>query len=293
MDPQAVRSLLDKSRRISGWFLDDAALLFGFIDELQRRAGIEGDIFEIGAHHGLSTVFLCEMARPSETVGVCDLFGDQSLNVSGSGSGDRAIFEANVAAVVGLNRLRVFATSSSELSPEAIGGSIRFFHVDGGHLRDEALADLRLGAAALHPHGALVLDDPFHPEWPGVSEAIFDFLKPSSEFVPLLLGFNKLMLVRSEARPTYDEILGDDRFLSRYIDPKFYESKRLPLAGIPCRIFYMSPSLRHPEAERQVARLMSVRDRIKWRVRQPHQTLEEAREMLRRGSRSRRGSDRA
>jgi len=40
---------------------------------------------------------LSHLACPGKRLGVCDLFGEQGENVSASGSGNRATFEANMA----------------------------------------------------------------------------------------------------------------------------------------------------------------------------------------------------
>ena len=173
MQPADVRTITRRTRRVEGWFSAEAAGLFGLLDEAQRAAGVEGHLFEIGVHHGRSAVLLSQLARPGERLGVCDLFGEQTQNVSASGSGNRAIFEGNMAALApGFDRLDVFATASDQLTPDRIGGPYRLFHIDGGHLREEALSDLRLAAGALHERGAIVVDDPFSVAWPGVTEGI-------------------------------------------------------------------------------------------------------------------------
>jgi Methyltransferase domain len=265
MRPDEVRSVARSCRRIDGWFSAEAAQLFGLVDEVQRRAGIAGDLFEIGVHHGRSAVLLAHMARAGERVGVCDLFGGQGENVSGSGSGDRAVFEANMAALAPPGRLgAVFERRSDELAAEELGGPYRVFHIDGGHLLEEALGDLLLGASVLHEGGVLILDDPFRPEWPGVTEAALAVLSRRPELAPIALGFNKLVLARRDARGIYDAALAApwERF-----DRRVWESKELPLAGSPVRIFFV-PSYRRVEAlERPVARVRWVERALRARLR--------------------------
>ena len=128
MHPADVRTITRRTRRVEGWFSAEAAALFGLLDEAQRAAGVEGHLFEIGVHHGRSAVLLSQLARPGERLGVCDLFGEQSQNVSASGGGDRAIFERNIAALApGFDRLDVFATASDELTPEVSAGPTASF----------------------------------------------------------------------------------------------------------------------------------------------------------------------
>jgi hypothetical protein len=228
---QAWRSI----RPIDGWFSSEAAQLFGLLDAVQARAGVLGDLFEIGVHHGRSAVLLCHMARAGESVRVCDVFGAQSDNVSRSGRGDRSVFEQNIAArAPDFDALEIFEKRSAQLTREEIGGPYRFFHIDGGHLTEEALTDLHLAADVLHDAGVIVLDDPFRCEWPGVTEAFVQFLDHRHDFVPVALGFNKLAICKRDVRRTYDEALAApwDRFSRRV-----WDGKELLLAGSPVRVF--------------------------------------------------------
>jgi hypothetical protein len=188
---------------IDGWFSSEAASLFVLANRIQKRRGIKGDIFEIGCHHGRSAFLLGQMVRPSETLGVCDLFGEQQENVSGSGKGNRQIFLRNMKPLTknGLD-LSVFQGVSQKLTKEEIGERYRFFHVDGGHNIDEALADLRLAAKSTLDEGVIAVDDPFRAEWPGVTVALIEFLD-KSEFRPVVVGFNKILLARNKHANMY------------------------------------------------------------------------------------------
>jgi Methyltransferase domain len=267
MQPADVRAVMRRTRGIEGWFSADAAALFGLLDEVQRTAGVQGDLFEIGVHHGRSAVLLSQLARPGERLGVCDLFGEQDQNVSVSGHGDHAIFEANMAAQApGFDRLDVFAMASDQLTPNQIGGPYRLFHIDGGHLREEALADLRLGAAVLDEGGAIVVDDPFSVAWPGVTEGILEFLAERADFAPLILGFNKLVLTSTAARELYQPSVLDRDAWWRYFDRRIYELKVLPIAGHPTHIVIIPGWRQHPQLDRTVALVETFRHNLAYRV---------------------------
>lgn len=208
VEPRTIREVVKQSRDIEGWFSPAAAGLFGLLDMAQPD--VRSDLFEIGAHHGKSAVLLARMTRSDETLCVCDIFEDQAANVSASGAGNRAVFERNIATIAPGARTQVFQTRSSELTPEAIGGPYRFFHIDGGHLREEARADLELAASVLAHAGVIVVDDPFQPEWPGVTEAILEFCGNRPEFEPVALGFNKLVIARRESRARYEALIASD-----------------------------------------------------------------------------------
>lgn len=206
MTPDAVRRYLDDTRAVEGWFFPVDAYLFGFIDEVQRRESIEGNLFEIGVHHGKTAIFLARMRRSSEMLGVCDVFDQQELNVDRSGEGNRAIFERNLAG----HELRVFAKLSSELTVGDTTSSCRFFHIDGGHRAEDVMNDLEIAARALLPDGVVAVDDLFNPNWPGVGEGFYRFIAARSDvFAPILIGGNKVLLARPEAAAKYERHWGD------------------------------------------------------------------------------------
>jgi hypothetical protein len=266
VQPAEVRGLARRCRRIDGWFSPQAAGLFALLDDVQRRAGVEGHLFEIGAHHGKSAIVLGALAREHETLGVCDVFGGQDLNASGSGSGDRARFEGNLRRFLpGFDRLAVHETLSSALTAEDVGRPQRLFHVDGGHLAGEALGDLRLAAEVLHDRGAIVVDDPFRPEWPGVTEGILAFLDERPEYAPVALGFNKLVLVRRGARDLYDAALAPPDW--RYFDRRRFAVKALPIGEDPVAIFYVPTDRKIAWVEVAAARIQWLRAAVPRRAR--------------------------
>jgi hypothetical protein len=253
MRPAEARALAKASRDIHGWF--EAYGLFALIDSTQRAAGVRGNLFEIGAHHGKSAVMLGRMATENERVGVCDIFGEQDHNVSGSGSGDRATFQRNVDRLVPEHEVTVHQCLSSELTPELVG-PCRFLHIDGGHLSEEAAGDLRLGAEVTVDRGTIVIDDPYRIEWPGVTEAIVRFLIEREDWAPVVVGFNKLVLCRRPSLALYSAAVQSDDVWS-YIDTRVYERKRLPLVGTETTIFYVP-------TYRQIPALLPAVARARW-----------------------------
>lgn len=265
MDPAQARRIAKTTQGISGWFSVDAAALFALLDATQREQDVRGGLFEIGVHHGRSAVLLCSMAQPGESVGACDLFERQELNVSASGSGDRAVFERNIAELVpGFDRLVVHEGSSAQLRAQDVGRPQRLFHVDGGHLREEALGDIRLGAEVLHERGAIVVDDPFRHEWPGVTEALLDFLGEREDFSAIAVGFNKLVLVAEQARGPYERALANPW---AYFDRRVYSSKTAPIAGRPATVFYIPSYRQAPRLEPIIARVRSLHGSARHRLR--------------------------
>lgn len=230
-------------------------MMFALVDELQKRARIQGDLFEIGVHHGKSAVMLASMANPeSETLSVCDIFASQHSNVSRSGYGDRQVFEANLRRyALHFAPIRILQVNSKELRPDEVGDNIRFFHIDGGRNADEALSDLRLAAASLVQDGVIVVDDAFRPEWPGVTEAIIRFLDGHREFCAVVMAFNKLMIARRPAADLYCGV-GSQTLRDQYDLGYPWSLKTLPFLGNQLLIFWMLTGLRTRSLKTQVMR---------------------------------------
>lgn len=240
MKPDRASSLYRQGRRIEGWFSSDAARVFAWIDEVQKKNGIDGDIFEIGCHHGKSATLLAAMLDDDEQFSVCDLFGDQSDNVSHSGAGDRDRFDANLAPMIAAGaKVNVYQCRSDQLRKDQIGARYRFFHIDGGHNCDEALSDLQLAAECLQPAGAIVLDDPFRYDWPGVTEATIRFLDQHPQFTTLLVGCNKLILVRREFESSYSASFARLRTREQFGFGYPWRLKQLPFNNEAIYILYV------------------------------------------------------
>ena len=242
MNAEIVKEYIRKTKHIHGWFSPGAAYLFALLDHIQKENKVTGNLFEIGVHHGKSAILMGLMAnRETESLGVCDIFGDQVSNVSASGRGDRDIFLENMQSIFPQrNFLRMFEKLSSKLSPEDVTNNCRFFHIDGGHNPQEALGDLELAAASVISEGVIVVDDAFHPAWPGVTEAIFGFFtKYKGEFVPLIIGFNKLVITRSCNRSLYSEYLDNAELCWSFIPREPYALKTLESFGEQTYIFHV------------------------------------------------------
>lgn len=235
----AIKSF-HKINKIQGWFSFEAAMLNALLDEIQKENGITGDIFEIGVHHGRSTVFLAGMLDPEkEKYRVCDLFQTQDQNVSSSGRGNRKIFEDNMRRVYPNLDVEVYEKSSANLQVSEISNKYRFFHIDGGHNYEEAFPDIELAAKTIVDKGIIIIDDPMTYVWPGVTHAIFDFLTKNEEFVAIVAGFNKLVLTKKEYAPIYAKKLCDLDLLNEYKLGYPYRSKTLPFMNSELIILYL------------------------------------------------------
>lgn len=203
MQPSFLQRYLAAFHRIEGWFQFDAALMFMAYHQLLAEHGIAANVLEIGVHHGLSTIAIAALRAPGAKLYAVDLFEKlQSQNVSGSGSGNRAIFESNMREFFGnIDFIVPIAGASGSLDRPSFQGDFSFCHVDGGHSRSETFHDLDLAASLLVPGGLVALDDYFNPAFPGVSEGAVEFLiRQPGLLVPVALAYNKVLFQKQPAR---------------------------------------------------------------------------------------------
>lgn len=240
--PKTIANYLARMEKIGGWFSPEMARLFVFIDQVQKLNGIKGNIFEIGVHHGRSAILLSFFLRSElESLSVCDLFGEQTLNVSESGLGNLEIFRKNFLACNPNQEFPVIhSKQSNKLTREEITGDCRIFHIDGGHSAEETYTDLKVASTAMSEKGVIILDDYFNPAYPGVSEGFCAFMnEEKGNLAPLIHAFNKLVITRPSALDIYSrEIESRDfrNYLLRWpyeMDKKIFFSHDVFLVFVP------------------------------------------------------------
>lgn len=190
-------------RKESVFFLQIFRELF---DSLNQRGGA----CEIGVHHGKYLIALHNILAPCKSLGL-DLFAQQHRNIDGSGRGSREICEQNILKyavdpdLISLVNIDSLGMTQRELKEiEERFGPFHFFSIDGGHTALHACSDFFTASALTSKDGIIIVDDIFHPDWPGVTEGIYLALaRKSSPFVPLFLTRKKLFLCHISVRHTY------------------------------------------------------------------------------------------
>lgn len=199
--------------QIKGWFSEKAVDMLAFFNALQVQQKIEGTIFEIGAYRGKLTLLLATFLCKGERLGVCDIFDDQQLNISGSGTG--ATLDAFLATMKllfsDLSFLTVHCKQSSLLTREETGRENRFFSIDGGHSESETFDDMCIARSAIHERGIIILDDFFNTNWPGVKAGVDQYFVHYDDLVPLIYFYNKFLFVHKKSHKYYDDLLTQER----------------------------------------------------------------------------------
>lgn len=188
------------SRSIEGWVDPAIWPLLATLQVLQAELRVAGPALEIGVHHGKFLLGLEQLIAPDEVVIGIDIFENQHLNVDGSGSGNRAVFDANVLKFAA-HPERVVARNAdsltldaAELLRSASDHRFRLVSIDGGHTAEHTLSDLRLAEQLLAPGGLVFLDDYYHADWPGVHEGFIRYMWTAPRLVPFASYANKMIL---------------------------------------------------------------------------------------------------
>lgn len=168
---------------IPGWFNIDDLAHFSLVLETQTTGGIHGDLLEIGCYHGRSASVLAMHLQAFEKLFLADAFDLPLDDPYGDTPTPEQVWQNLAAAVPNLPRERVSIQRSYstdlQLPP---GTNVRFAHIDGGHDAATVREDLALCAKYLMPGGVMAIDDYAHPQYPGVTEAVNDFLCCQASF---------------------------------------------------------------------------------------------------------------
>ncbi|MEM6108446.1 class I SAM-dependent methyltransferase [Mycobacterium sp. 050272] len=198
-------------RFVEGWLEPEVLDFVRIFDSVQRRNDIGGGVAEIGVHHGRFFIGLRLLLSAEQRALAIDVFGDQHLNVDGSGEGDRDKFLTNTKRWASDSRLTVHQADSTSLDRdtvrELVGSPVRLFSVDGGHTQEIVLSDMKLAEGCLAAGGVVIADDVFNERWPGVSVGTLNYLEDGAGLAPFAIGFNKVFFTQPEYVPTFQQAI--------------------------------------------------------------------------------------
>ncbi len=223
---------------VGGWCLPQLWRVIQPLRVAMAADGCEGPIAEIGVYHGKFFIGLVKtMGAPAGNLAI-DVFDMQRFNLDGAGDGNLAQFEANLARC-GVDRagVRSLRADSMTLTAEEVaalrpdeGGGFAMFSVDGCHMAEHTINDIRIAMALTRPEGLIFVDDYYNPDWPGVQEGVAKlYLTDAPRFVPLAYSCNKLILCHLSFHKTYLDALG------AFLPSAFPQArlKRQPRFGYP------------------------------------------------------------
>lgn len=227
---------------IEGWFRWLDKMLFEAILRSQSE-GPAGDLVELGAYMGRSSVVIAPFLRPGERFVVIDLFGateplvesdaNRTENARSYASLTRRKFEENYLALHPELPVIVQDLSSSVTDHVAPGGA-RFVHVDASHLYPAVREDALNARTTLHPEGVVVFDDYRSEHTPGVAAAVWESVLEDG-LVPFVITPNKLYGTFGDPtgplRAVRDLLSSDPRFWFEEQEIRGHRVVRAKLAG--------------------------------------------------------------
>ncbi|WP_435217917.1 class I SAM-dependent methyltransferase [Streptomyces sp. bgisy034] len=197
---------------VPGWFPPLDQVLFTWFLERQERQGTEGDLLELGAYLGKSSILLGRHLRDGERFTVCDLFesgapdGPNQAETSKSyASLTRQAFERNYLSFHD-TLPTVVQAPSSVIAEEVAPGTCRFVHIDASHLYEHVYDDIGAAREILLPEGVVVLDDFRSEHTPGVSVAAWEAVL-NRGLRPICLSTQKLYATWGETEPVQEALL--------------------------------------------------------------------------------------
>ena len=213
-NPAVDRYIAEGYETVRGMSSAFAATICGHIIRRQTELGIKGHIAEVGTFEGRFFIAMAlGLAEDERALGI------DTFNWPNDGLLD--LFHAHCARL-GLARERYVALKgiardfSADDIRKAIGGSIRFWHLDGDHSREHLAADLNLALATLHPQGIIVLDDMLHPTYPLLVIAVHEWLERHPDWRVLcvidredIVAAAKFVLFHKDVVPLFEQDLMD------------------------------------------------------------------------------------
>jgi len=207
MQPNFDRYRAIGQRFVTGFLQPEILLVLDVLNAAQRTKQVSGAVAEIGVHHGKLFIGLRLLQPPAGKSVAIDIFGDQDLNIDGSGHGNSEKFENNVKLWSSMDGVVVHQGDSTRLEPaklrELACGGVRFFSVDGGHTEEIVFSDMKLAEATLADGGIVIADDVFNEYWPGVASGTLRYLSDGAKLTPFLIGFNKVFFAKAEYSEFY------------------------------------------------------------------------------------------
>ena len=206
--PRPVRGIDD----MDGWFRLTDQLVMNWLLEYQDRTGVTGDLLEMGAYLGKSTILIGFHRGAGERLVVCDLFGQEPPTEENRQTAafytenlTREAFEANYA-LFHAEPPEVIQAPTTAIPDRVPADSCRFVHIDACHLYDVVLEDIQTARSVLSEDGIVVFDDIRAAHTPGVPAAVWPEVV-SRGLHPICLTPNKLYATWGDERPVQESLL--------------------------------------------------------------------------------------
>ncbi|MFJ3219002.1 class I SAM-dependent methyltransferase [Kitasatospora sp. NPDC086801] len=255
---------------VPGWFWDHDRHSFDWFMGQQEKAGITGDLLEMGAYLGRSAIVIGEHLQPGETFTVCDLFDSDApddenaaeMDTSYRKSLTRSAFEANYLAFHEELPEIIQAPTSILAGGRIAAGTFRFIHIDASHLYEHVVGDLQVARVALQDQGVVVLDDYRSQHTPGVAAATWGAVF-NHGLKPIMLTECKFYGTWGDPEPFQRDLLDRvDLAAGCYLSAETLNGQQvLRMTGSSDGIGEFRPSRHHQRLAAEAARSEAVQSR--------------------------------
>ncbi len=221
---QAVNEYLNGHfKTVEGWCIPHLWQVIEPLHELQTNLGINQPVAEIGVFHGKFLIGLLKTKNVSRGNFAIDVFDMQEFNLDGAGKGNLQALKDNLAKcgmapdTVIIERVDSLAIRDAHIDSilARSGGGFSFFSVDGCHLPEHTVNDIRIAMKLTVPQGIIFIDDYYNANWPGVQEGVAKlYFNDYVNRVPLVYTCNKLFLCHLSYHRHFLDYTAD--FLSKH-----------------------------------------------------------------------------
>lgn len=206
INKKSVERYFKSFNLVYGWFNILSAKSLLWLDFIQKKENIGGNIFEIGVFLGKSAILLgLFINQEKERLGLCDHFmAGEKLKIP-----QKEVFYKNLNSYFNnLTFIDIYEKDSTKLTQNECK-NCRLFHIDGGHTFKHLTNDLSLADNSIIEKGLILIDDFFNPRCPEVTEGVYRYLKEKGTLLPLLIAFGKLILCKKTMYTWYFEKLNN------------------------------------------------------------------------------------
>lgn len=213
--------------KINGWCNPYIFQALQPIADFQKSVGLTAPIAEIGVFQGKFFIALVKAVGASGKHHAFDVFDMQEFNLDFAGAGNLKAFKNNIKlAGEDPDKMELVQKDSTTFRQsdlvklwDEVGG-FSIFSVDGCHMAEHTINDIRVAMALTSDAGVIFVDDYYNPSWPGVQEGVCKlYLSECPTFVPLAYTANKLMLCHIGYHSRYLA------FMQKYVEANFPQTK--------------------------------------------------------------------
>ena len=207
-NPAVDRYIAEGYETVRGMSSRFAATICGHVICRQSELGIKGHFAEIGTFEGRFFIAMALGLAPGEKA-----LGIDTFDWPNAGLFDRFHAHCERFGLTSEQYVALKANTKNLTATDidaALGGPVRFWHIDGDHRRKSLWVDLDLCAAVMHPQGILCLDDMLHPGYPLMVTGVYEWLQrnPAMRVLAVLdrediVAAAKFLLCRTDAVDLY------------------------------------------------------------------------------------------